>query len=363
MRQGIAIITITKNGAELGYNLGGLLPDSHLYLPAKFATGKVPEVRPFQEPIADVVEEVFGKYQNIVLIMATGIAVRLLAPHIEDKRKDPAVVVMDAKGEYAISLLSGHVGGANALTRKIASVTGARPIITTASDLYGTIAVDLLGRELGWQIDNEANVTRVSAALVNGEDVGIYQDVGERGWKLEHEPLPHNIHFFNDLEALQKSSCTAALIITDRELNKKYKSLLERSIIYRPRSLVVGIGCHRDIRSSQIGAAIKQVFEEQRLAIKSIKNIATIDIKRHEQGLLDFAQKHGLPIDFFPKEALKQAKYPSNASTFVFNSVGIPAVCEPAALLSSDNGYLVVPKMKIKNIAIAIARISYEENY
>jgi len=138
-------------------------------------------------------------------------------------------------------------------------------------------------------------------------------------------------------------------------------ALLERSAIYQPRNLVVGIGCHIAVSSSRIEEAIRQVFEEHKLAVRSIRNIATIDIKGHEQGLLDFAQKHNLPVDLFSKEALKQVNYPSSPSSLIFNSVGVHAVCEPAALLSSSNGCLVVTKTKMKDITIAVARISHGE--
>ena len=140
-------------------------------------------------------------------------------------------------------------------------------------------------------------------------------------------------------------------------------ALLERSAIYQPKNLVVGIGCHIAVSSSRIEEAIRQVFGEHKFAVRSIRNIATIDIKGHEQGLLDFGQKHNLPIDLFSKEALKQVNYPSSPSSLVFNGVGIHAVCEPAALLSSNNRCLVVPKTKMKDVTIAVARISHTEKH
>jgi len=155
----------------------------------------------------------------------------------------------------------------------------------------------------------------------------------------------------------------ATLALLEQKAFKAFISLLERSAIYQPKNLVVGIGCHIAVSSSRIEEAIRQVFGEHKLAVRSIRNIATIDIKGHEQGLLDFAQKHNLPIDLFSKEALKQVNYPSSPSSLVFNGVGIHAVCEPAALLSSNNRCLVVPKTKMKDITIAVARISHTEKH
>ncbi|MFC2071364.1 cobalt-precorrin 5A hydrolase [Chloroflexota bacterium] len=363
MKEHTAIIAITRGGMKLGRELTGLLSESHLYLPVKFTDVQKAKVYPFEEPLAVVVEKVFVRYANLVLIMATGIAVRLLAHLVRDKYKDPAVVVMDERGQYVISLLSGHIGGANALAKKIASLTTAQPVITTASDVNNTIAVDLLGREFGWKIESKSNLIRVAATLVNGEDVGIYQDAGERDWWSNKKPLPANIHVFDNLESLQESSCSAMLIITDRELSEAEKTLLKRSVVYRPRSLVLGIGCNKGVSCSRIEEAITQVFIENRLSMQSIRNLATVDIKEKEKGLLEYIEKHELSLDLYPREALKQIDYPSSPSSFALNNVGVPAVCEPAALLSSNNGRLVVPKMKMKDITIAIARVSYAEKH
>lgn len=356
-----AIITVTKNGTELGQRLAGLLPESYLFIPAKFATGQGKDWHAFQGSVRQVAGEVLGRYENVVLITAVGIAVRLVSPELKSKHQDPAVVVVDEKGQFVVSLLSGHIGGANELTRKIASLIGAQPVITTASEIDGTIAVDLLGREFGWTLENKDNVTRVSAALINSEEVGIYQDAGEKTWQPRDKPLQDNILIFTSLASLLESTCSAALIITDRLLGKEYSTLLERAVVYRPKSLVVGIGCNQGVSCSQIEEAVKRVFLEQGLSIASIRNLATIELKSREQGLLEFARVHAIPIDFFTKEALNQLSYPSSPSNVTFRHVGVHAVCEPAVLLSSKNDFLVVPKTKLGDITIAVARVAQVE--
>lgn len=357
MSQKIAIVTITKNGVELGQRLTQLFPGSHLYVPAKFASKQKAGEYSFQEPVKEVVRKVFSNYESLVLIMAVGIAVRLLAPELKGKDKDPGAVVVDEKGKFAVSLLSGHMGGANQLASKIASVIGAQPVITTASEVGETIAVDLLGRELGWELESEANVTKVSAAIVSGEKVGIYQDAGERDWW--RGTLPENIRKFSSLEDLGRSTCLMALVITDRLLGQEHQALLARAVMYHPKSLVIGIGCNRGVIYSKIEEAITQVLLEHGLSIKSIRNIATIDLKRDEQGLLEFARKRDLPIEFFTREALIQVDFPSAPSTTTFKWVGTPAVCEPAALLSSKSNHLVVAKTKLGGVTIAVARVSF----
>ena len=359
MRQKIAIVAITKKGIELGQRLIQLFPASHLYVPAKFASGQKAGEHSFQEPVKEVVRKAFIEYDSLVLIMAIGIAVRSIAPELKSKHQDPAVVVVDEAGKFVVSLLSGHHGGANALAKTVVSYIGAQPVITTASDVSRTIAADLLGRELGWELESEASVTKVSAALVNGEEVGIYQDAGERNWWSG--TLPENIRKFSSLEDLEESACPAALVITDQLLGREHKVLLNKAVIYRPKSLVVGIGCNRGASASQIEEAVNQAFRKHGLSFKSIRNIATIDLKRDENGLLEFARKHDLPVEFFGREALSRVKFPSALSATTFKWVGTPAVCEPAALLSSGSTDLVAPKMKLGEVTIAVARIPFNE--
>lgn len=360
-KKDIAIVSITRKGVALGRRLRLLLPRSHLYLPEKFAAKPVSGEHPFSSPTKEVVREVFSRYRYLVLVMAVGIAVRLVASELRDKRKDPGVVVVDDSGSFSVSLLSGHVGGANQLTRKIASLIGAHPVITTASEVNETIAVDLLGREFGWELEDNRSVSAVSAALVNGEPVGIYQDAGEKNWWPKTKPLPDNVRIFTTIEALTQSNSQAGLIVTDRILDNEHQALLPRhTVIYRPRSLVIGIGCNRGTQCAEIEEAVNRVFSEHGLSIKSIRNIATITLKKNETGLLEFARKYRLPVEYFDKDALCKVKFPSRPSAAALRHVGTPAVCESAALLSSGSSSLIVPKVSHNRaVAIAVARFAF----
>jgi len=359
-KKDIAIVAITRKGVALGRRLSLLLPHSHLYLPEKFAAKPVSGEHLFSSPSKEVVSEVFSRYRYLVLVMAVGIAVRLVASELRDKRKDPGVVVIDDSGLFSVSLLSGHVGGANQLAGKIASLIGTQPVITTASEVSRTIVVDLLGREFGWELEDNRNITAVSAALVNGEPVGIYQDAGERNWWSKTKPLPDNVRIFNTIEALIKSNSQAGLIITDRILNNEHQALLPRhTVICHPRSLVIGIGCNRGTQCAEIEAAISQVFSEHGLSIKSIRNIATITLKKNEAGLLEFARKYRLPVEYFDKEDLCKVNFPSSPSAAALKHVGTPAVCESAALLSSGSS-LIVPKVSHNRaVTVAVARFAF----
>lgn len=356
MSKGKSIIAVTRRGARLGEQIRSFLPDSELHVPQRFASES--GGLGFQESVGEVIRREFGRSRDLVLIMAMGIAVRSMVSEMKGKYKDPAVVVVDEFGRFAVSLLSGHLGGANALAETVASCIGAQPVITTSSDVSGNIALDLLGHDFGWQIEKSSNLTRASAALANGDEIGLYQDAGETDWK---DGLPENIHTFPSLDAMMNSSCQAAIIITDRTLSHKHRALLDRAVVYRPRSLIVGIGCNRGTSAWQIKEAVTRTFKENSLSLKSIRKIATVDLKRDEEGLIEFAQNHGVEIDFWSKEALEQGACPSGPSEAVLENMGIPGVCEPAALLSSGNTELLVPKTKLGDVTIAIARVPFEK--
>lgn len=343
----------------MGRRLKLLLPDSQLYLPEKWSNIATANEFPYSSPVKEVIKDTFHRYRQLVLIMAAGIAVRSLADELKDKRQDPAVVAVDDSGTFAVSLLSGHQGGANRLAEKVAVSIGARPVITTASDAAGTMAVDLLGNEFGWEIEDSSNVTAVSAAVVNGEPVGVYQDAGEKNWWPEGKPLPDNVSVFGSIEALNESSPQAALIITNQVLTERGFSLLPRNtVVYRPKNLVVGIGCNRGTNASLIEGAVKSVFDEHKIALKSIRNIATIDLKKDEKGLLEFTRKFRLPLEYFDKEALNRTEFPSPPSEIVEKYVGTPAVCESAAILSSGNTLLIAPKRSFGGaVTVAVASV------
>ena len=342
----LAIFALTKKGSELGRRLKELLPEGDLHLPRKFAREGERGFEKLRKTLADA----FGRYEALVLIMAAGIAVRLITPHIKGKREDPGVVVVDEKGRFAVSLLGGHSRGANELARRIAFLLGARPVITTSSDINEIPPIDLLGRKFGWELENPENSASVISAILNGENVGVYQDAGEESWR---EGLPPNVRIFESLEELREAKLKAAILITE----KLAEGLPHTALIFRPKNLVVGIGLHRGIEASKIEEAVLRVLREHGLSPRSIRNLATVRGREKEPGLLEFAQKYNLPIESFSLEELKSLNPPSSSAAR--RSLGVPGVCEPSALLSS-RGRLIVPKVKLKDISIAVARTEIE---
>lgn len=354
----IALVAVSRPASELALRLQCRLSQAEIYLPVRFVSVAGAGAIAWSGSLRDLLRRLFAEYDGLVLFGSVGMAVRLVGPLAEDKRTDPAVVVVDDAGRFVVSVLSGHLGGANALARYVARLLGAQPIITTTSDVLDTLAVDLLGRELGWSIESAENVTRVSAAMINGEGVGLLQEAGEHGWWPVDKPFPLNLIRFSTLEDLLASGCPAALVITDRVVSE-WEERLPPSIIYRPRSLVVGVGCNRGTSAGEVAGAVKLGLESHGLALQCVRNLATVDLKREEAGLGEFAAGLGVPVEYFSAEDLKRVAGVTGRSAIVHRWVGTHGVCEPAALLSSRAQALLVPKLKVGNVTVAVARVDF----
>src|ERR671918_2457531 len=210
-----AIIAITKQGIAIARKIKENISGADIYVPAKHDDSKK-DIIWFKEQTGDIVASLFRKYDALICIFSLGAVIRLIAPIVVNKKSDPAVLVIDDKANFVISALSGHLGGANELARKVSSFfPDSRPVITTAADVNETIAVDLVGREFGWKIENPENVTRVSALMVNEEKIGLYQDAGQRDWWSKPQ-LPKNITMVTNVEDLKSHQFKGCLIISDR---------------------------------------------------------------------------------------------------------------------------------------------------
>jgi cobalt-precorrin 5A hydrolase len=348
-----AVIAITKHGIEIARRIKQKMPEVEIYVPSKHSDGGT-DITWFSEQSTQLLGGLFKTHDALVCIFSLGAVVRMIAPHLIDKKSDPAVIVIDDKAKHVISTLSGHLGGANALAWLIASFLDSQPVITTAADVNETIAVDLVGREFGWQIQNFQNVTKVSAMMVNEDPIAIYQDAGERNWWQGQ--LPKNVSLVDDVEKVKSDEFKAALVISDRE--SVNPEILTKSVLYRPRSLVVGVGLHWDTSRAVIEDGIKKVLNDNDLSFQSIRNIASIDRGAKVQGLEEFASQNKLTIQNYDKEVLASVTVP-NPSETVQKFEGTASVSEAASLLSSK-GALVVPKQKFPpNLTIAVSRIAY----
>jgi cobalt-precorrin 5A hydrolase len=350
----MAIVAITRHGIEIARRIKQRMSEVEIYVPAKHNDGGN-DVFWFSEQSTQLVGKLFKSHDALICIFSLGAVIRMVAPHLVDKKSDPAVLVIDDRANNVISALSGHLGGANVLARLIASFLGAQPVITTAADVNETIAVDLVGREFNWTIENFENVTKVSAFMVNEEKIAIYQDAGERNWW--HAPLPGNVTIVDSIDKIRSQEFKAGLIISDRLVLDQ--TIIEKSVIYRPKSLVVGIGLHWDTSKQTIKSGIDTVFKEYGLSFQSIRNLASINRKAKVKGLEEFSIEHSIPVEIYEKDTLASVEVP-NPSTTVQKFEGTSSVCEASSLLSSK-GQLLVPKQKLPpNLTIAVSRIYHK---
>lgn len=344
----VSVLAITKNGISIGAKLKEIFPSWNVYAPLKFSNNK--KINWYSEPTSEKIIELFKNSNALICLFSLGAVIRLIAPHLKDKKNDPAVVVIDDKINFVISVLSGHLGGANELTQIIAEKLNSKAVITTAADVNKTIAVDLVGRNFGWRIDDDSTVTKISAHMVNEEKIGVYQDTGNTNWFKE---LPKNVKIYGSLEDLKNSHAKGHLIISDRIINDNF---LEDSVIYRPPSLVIGIGLHWDTPKQTIRDGIDICLKKYNLSLKSVAKLVSIKKPKDVQGLVDVGKEMGIPVEYVDSEELAKVSAP-NPSEAVKAFEGTSSVSEAAAIKASG-GKLIVEKQKFPpNLTIAIARI------
>jgi cobalt-precorrin 5A hydrolase / precorrin-3B C17-methyltransferase len=317
----IGLVAATANGRRNAKHLAGTWPD------ARFYEGKA----------RVVLRRAWNECDGIVLFLATGAAVRLVAPLLEGKHRDPGVVTVDDAGNFAVALCGGHQGGANALAARVADTLGGTPVITTASDSVCFPALDSLGEKLGFRLEEGPDLAAVGAALVSGEKVGLVTDTR---WPLG--PLPENVVCTDEWEA-------PLILISDRLAETP-----RPAVVYRPPSLVAGVGCSRGVDADEIFDLLHRSFAEARLSEKSVVALASIDVKNDESGLLEAAEKLDVPIHFHSAENLRAVETP-NPSEVVREAVGTPSVSEAAVI--SSGAELVMEKRKSESVTLAIGRL------
>ncbi|MBA4374528.1 MAG: precorrin-3B C(17)-methyltransferase [Thermodesulfovibrio sp.] len=275
--------------------------------------------------------------RGFVFIMATGIVLRSIASLIKDKKTDPAVVVLDDKGEYAVSLLGGHLAGANQMAEEIAKFLGGAPVITTASDVNDLPAVDLWARDNELIVENGDLLARIGTRLVNEGSLLIFSE--------RDLPLPESFIKINTADS-------ADMIVTSRKIMQGRG--LNQAVYLRPQTLVLGIGCNRGASADEIEEVVMQTLDRNDLAFLSVCSLATIDLKADEPGLRAFATKYHLPIAIFSADELNTVAG-ITVSDAALRATGAKAVAEPSAILASGGGNLIVSKQKKGNVTVAVA--------
>ena len=347
----IAAITVTRQGIEIGRRVLAKHPSAHLYLSTKYGRPEGAREFGFDGIMKGLLAEIYPKYDGFLFIMATGIVVRMILDYVKDKKHDPAILVIDIKGKFVISLLSGHLGGANRLANEVAGWIDAIPVITTGTDVNETIAPDLIAVEIGGEIDDFEKMKQVSALLVDGQKVGVLRLI-DLPIKSLQSGLKENIILCESVDALNASLCKGAIVITE-QLFPDGEIHVPEVCFVRPKNLIVGIGCNRGTAAEEF-EAVFEILKVHRLSSKSIQSIAAIDLNKDEAGLLAFADRHKWPIRFFSKEEIEALGVPPNPSEEVARHIGVKGVAEPSALLASQ-GKLIVEKIKHGNITVAVA--------
>lgn len=276
---------------------------------------------------------IWHKHRAFVFCLTAGAVVRLIAPLLEDKSSDPAVVIVDQNGRFVISLCSTHQGGADELTQLIAHQIGATPVVTSASASLALPGIDILGVPFGWQKGN-GNWTGVSAAIARGETVQVIQEVGATLWQARL-PQKHPFYFgFPDHKEAIAPKARVWISATKRQFSPDAEIA---KVQWHPRVLWIGIGCERGTSRKLIEMAIEQVCQRHHLASEAIAGIATIDIKADEVGILEYCREQNFPLKTFSADMLNSVAVP-NPSNIVAQEVGTPSVAEAAAILAGGSG-------------------------
>lgn len=338
----LAVFAVTENGAKIANQIKERLKDKvEIFSPPK---SKLGTSKPW---LMDLVSDNFPKYDGFVFISAVGIAVRALAPHLKDKTIDPAVVVVDDTGAFSISLLSGHIGGANDLAREVADAVGAMPVITTATDVSGKPAIDIFMKDLGLKIDDKAGLKRVSAGILRGESACIFADIKLGRWG-DRAKVAYSVRPLGQLEKYRKVYDHVIVIVSDQNIKTE-----KGELILKPRRIFAGVGCQKGVTTDEVKQAVKALLASNGLHGHNLKGLASIDIKSEEAALFKAAEDFNVEVLLYPAEKLDEIA-PSK-SQFVKEKVGAGGVCEPAAILASRGGKLIATKTVYGRVTVALA--------
>lgn len=343
----VSVISFTENGMELSKKVAAKMSGEHMMLYTKCSRARECDteavIRFAEQSLVEWAREQMRLGHAMLFIGACGIAVRAIAPCLTDKLQDSPVLVMDEKGGYVVPILSGHVGGGNALALRIAEKVGAVPVITTATDLNQKFAVDLFAKKNGFYIMNKEGIAKVSSKMLAGEEITLSVESG---------------HIAPD------SKCPEGIRITPYPPAESVDVVVTsdaadiRALLYLiPREYVIGMGCRKGKEAEQIRELIHRTIQEAGICEKDIFALASIDRKKEEEGFLRWSAETKIPFLTFPAEQLQEMEGDFQTSAFVEKQVGVDNVCERAALRACQAGGKLIWEKRAENgMTIAIAR-------
>ncbi len=324
----ISVFAVTRRGMATAERIAQLQDGAQVY---KFS--------------AELVREKFRECDALVFVMALGIVVRTIGPILRDKRTDPAVVALDEEGRNVISVLSGH-RGANELAKKIADALGGSPVITTATDARGRIGVEALARALALEVEIGSMLKEVNAAIADDRRVGLLIDARSDG------SLPKGVVLSENISLCDSQDGFDALIAVTNKVGQRWSVPFA---ILRPKNLIAGIGAKRGAGTEDVLSAIARAFEDSGFCSKSLAAISTVDLKSKESGITGAASRLGVPLRVVSSAEIIRNEARFAASEVVRKRVGLPAVCEPCAVLAGRGAELVVGKRAYSGVTVAIA--------
>ena len=334
----LSIISFTLKGSILGkkldeeLNVNGHLSNS--FSIPKFAN-ELGLIK-IEESLTEWTCTQFKEAEGIIFIGACGIAVRAIAPFVKDKTIDPAIVVIDEKGEFVIPILSGHIGGANNLAEEISKIINGTVVITTATDVNNKFSVDVFANKEKLYISDMKLVKRISSEILADKTIGLSSD-----YKILTK-VPEGIE-----ETTNKELGICISIYNKRPFINTLNLV--------PRIVTLGIGCRKNTNLEAVETLVLKTLKDHNISIKSIKNISSIDLKKNEKGILDFCEKYKLDFLTYTSEELNEVKGDYSESSFVKSITGVGNVCERSAVIGSNNGELIINKNSENGVTVAIA--------
>ncbi|RDU24535.1 cobalt-precorrin 5A hydrolase [Anaerosacchariphilus polymeriproducens] len=338
----IALISFTLNGQILGKEIREKLRIDHyevqLFTKCRYQKSKMAIY--VEESIEMWTGKMFQQTEGIVFVGACGIAVRSIAPFLKDKKNDPAVIVVDDTGKFCISLLSGHIGGANELTNILARRISAIPVITTATDLNQKFAVDVFAKKNNLEMSDSCLAKEISAVLLAGKKVNIFSESN----------LPENLP--EGLVFVKENTSFINLYIG---IYRNRGNFNDATLFLTPKVITLGIGCKKETKSETIEQFVEQVCKENYIDKKAIRQVVSIDLKIREPGILEYCNKFNLSFRCFTNEELNRVKGEFSSSLFVEAITGVDNVCERSAVLGSNQGKLILKKKAHYGVTLAMA--------
>ena len=340
-------VQTAENSEDVTTHTLGIIPNKGVNVP----TDNTGDTIAVHESLSAWAGEQMASHHALIFVGACGIAVRAIAPWITDKLHDSPVLVMDEQGQYVIPLLSGHVGGANELAARLAEALGAIPVITTATDLHGSFAVDLFAKRNDLWICNKEGIARVSSKVLSGEEITMSVQTGHLA---ADEDIPTGIR----LCAYPPAEKVDVLIADGTEEIFRKESA---ELLLQPKKYILGVGCKKNTDSAKLDSFLKKILDEQGIVIEQIAALASIDVKKEERCLLEFSEKYRIPFWTYTAQELQAVPGEFHSSEFVKAQVGVDNVCERAAMKAAGaDGRICRAKQAQDGMTVAIAEKAWK---